>query len=211
MSSHILIVNLLPNHASGLAQLQKDCFPTLGESELMAEEHFLSHYGIFPQGDFVALDDERIIGLGAGFFINFNFENPNHTFSEIIANGFHTNHDPDGEYYYGADISVHPDYRGQGIGRRLYEKRKDLVRKFNRKGIIAGGLLPNYPDYRNELSVPAYVEQVIAGNLYDGTLTMQLRNGFKVINLLENYIQDSASDNWATLILWENPDYESDR
>ena len=208
LDNRITITEILPQHAPGLAQLQRDCFPTLDETALMKEEHFLSHCRIFPEGDFVALDGKRLVGLGSGFLTDFDFNYPNHTFLEIIANGFHTNHDPNGDYYYGADISVHPDYRGQGIGRRLYDYRKALVRQWQCKGIVAGGLLPNYVAYRDKLGVPAYVEQVIAGNIYDATLTMQLRNGFKVVNLLEDYIQDSASNNWATLILWENPDYQ---
>ncbi|MEZ4635424.1 MAG: GNAT family N-acetyltransferase [Caldilineaceae bacterium] len=41
--------------------------------------------------------------------------------SKSIADGYYTNHDPHGDYYYGADISVHPDFRGLGIGRLLYD------------------------------------------------------------------------------------------
>ena len=26
--------------------------------------------------------------------------------------------------------------------------------------------------------------------------------------LIEDYIEDEASDNWSTLIVWENPDYQ---
>jgi hypothetical protein len=36
---------------------------------------------------------------------------------------------------------------------------------------------------------------------------MQLRNGFEVKGMLKNYIDDSNSDNWATLIVWQNPHY----
>ena len=32
-------------------------------------------------------------------------------------------------------------------------------------------------------------------------------NGFEVRGLLENYLRDEADDGWATLIVWENPDY----
>ena len=45
--------------------------------------------------------------------------------------------------------------------------------------------------------------------LSDPTLTFQLRQGFVVRELLQDYLEDSASDNWATLILWENPDYRA--
>ncbi|MEZ4832256.1 MAG: GNAT family N-acetyltransferase [Caldilineaceae bacterium] len=87
----------------------------------MTEEHFLSHYEIFAEGDFVVLLGEQVIGLGSGFFIDFDFDEPHHTFLEVIADGYYTNHDPHGDYYYGADISVHPDFRGLGIGRLLYD------------------------------------------------------------------------------------------
>lgn len=205
------IVNTRPEFAPALAALQRACFPTLGEQELMREEHFLKHCEIFPEGEFVALAgaraSEQVVGLGSGFFVDFDFEHADHTFAEIIDNGHYSRHNSDGDYYYGADISVHPDYRGRGIGRRLYEARKDLVVRTNRRGIVAGGVLPGYPAHRNRLSIHDYVAQVVAGTLHDPTLSMQLRNGFTVEGMLENYIDDANSDNWATLILWRNPHY----
>jgi GNAT superfamily N-acetyltransferase len=206
--SSVTITNVRPEFASALAELQQICFPTLGQQELMSEPHFLKHCEIFPEGEFVALVDEKIVGLGSGFFLDFDFEDTQHTFNEIIAEGYYTNHDPDGEYYYGADISVHPEYRGKGIGKLLYKARKELVIRTNRRGIVAGGVLPGYPKYRDTLNVREYVEQVVAGKIIDPTLSMQLRNGFEVRGMLENYIDDSNSDNWAALIYWPNPSFE---
>jgi hypothetical protein len=37
-----------------------------------------------------------------------------------------------------------------------------------------------------------------------------MKQGFEVRGLLENYLEDSASDNWATLIFWPNPDLVND-
>lgn len=202
----IRLGTIRPEHAPGLAQLQRDCFPTLAEQELMNEEHFLSHCRVFPAGGFVLLDDERVIGLGSGFFTNFDFSAPQHRFRDIIADGFYTKHDPHGAWYYGADIGVHPDYRGRGFGRQLYEARKELVRREKRQGIVAGGVLPGYADWRGQLSVAEYVAQVERGDLTDPTLSFQLRMGFSVRGLLRDYLQDSASDNWAALIAWDNPD-----
>ena len=207
LNKGVVIDTVKPEYAASLEDLQRTCFPTLGEQELMKAKHFLKHCEIFPEGEFVALVNGRVVGLGSGFFIDFDFDHPGHTFNEIIAGGYYTNHDPAGDYYYGADISVHPAYRGRGIGRMLYRARKDLVRRSNRKGIVAGGVLPGYPAVRDTLSIPEYVACVVAGELKDPTLTMQLRNGFEVRGLLENYIDDANSDNWATLIVWNNPQY----
>ena len=203
----ITLVTLEPHHAGSLEQLQIACFPTLAAHELMREEHFLSHARLFPEGSFVALDREHVVGLGSGFFIDFDFENTHHTFKDVIAAGYYTNHDPAGAWYYGADISVHPDYRGRGVGKLLYEARKSLVKRSNRRGIVAGGVLPGYAEHKGKLTVQEYVDKVVAGELLDPTLSFQLKNGFEVRGLLENYLEDAASDNWATLIVWDNPDY----
>lgn len=61
------------------------------------------------------------------------------------------------------------------------------------------------------MSAEEYVSRVVAGELYDSTLSVQLKNGFRVVTMLRDYIEDSASDNWAVLILWENPDYDPHR
>ena len=173
----------------------------------MLEEHFLNHCRLFPEGNFVALNGEQVVGLGSGFLIDFDFEHPNHSFQEIIAGGYYTNHVPDGDWYYGSDISVHPDYRGHGIARRLYDARKGVVKRLNRKGIVAGGLTPTYAEYKDDLSYEEFIDKVVAGEIFGSTLSVQLRNGFEVAGILENYIEDEASDNRATLIVWKNSDY----
>lgn len=205
---HFRIVNLEPEHFAALEQLQRICYETLADHELMNVDMFESQYKIFREGQFVALDGERVIGQGSGFFIDFDFDHPNHTFKEICDHFYFTKHDPSGAYYYGADISVHPDYRGFGIGKKLYKARQDLCRHTNRKGIIAGGVIPGYAKYKGKFTVQEYVDRVVAGKLSDPTLTFQLKNGFQVHGLIENYIEDSASDNWATLIVWENPNWQ---
>jgi len=209
-------VPALPEHAAALAELQRVCFPNLAEHELMTEAHFLGHQELFPEGEFVALaadapdgtplEAERVVGLGSGFLTDFDLQEPEHVFHDIIAGGTYANHDPEGAWYYGADISVHPDYRGFGLGRALYDARKALVRRLGRKGIVAGGQLPGYPRYRDTLTVTEYVEKVVAGELADPTLTFQLSNGFEVYGLIHGYIEDAYTDDWASFIVWFNPD-----
>lgn len=208
-----------PEHAEALERLQRACFPTLGEHERMTAEHFRMHQEVFPEGEFVALSDvapdgsplaePRVVGLGSGFLIDFDLENPGHTFHEVIAGGSYANHDPDGPWYYGADISVHPDYRGRGIGKRLYSARQALVRRLGRRGIVGGGMLPGYVHVRGRMTVSEYVERVLSGDLRDPTLNFQLACGFEVRGLLQGYIDEPSTHDWATLIVWENPDWKA--
>lgn len=214
----IEIERLAAWHAPHLERLQEVCFPTLGAHERMRAEHFLRHLEVFPEGDVVAvahddpqgrpLPSPRVVGLGSGFFTDFDLDHPDHTFGEIVAHGYYTNHDPDGAWYYGGDLSVHPDYRRQGIGRRLYDARKSICRRHRRRGIVAGGSIPGFARHKHRMSAEAYVEAVVAGTLYDPTLSMQLHNGFEVYGVLQGYIDDPAIDHWAVLIVWRNPDLD---
>lgn len=212
MVDQIEIVPLQPHHFIALEELQRTAYPTLAPHELMVAEHFASHYRLCRDCQVVAVyrgpDGERVVGQGSGLFVDFDFEHPQHTFQEIIAGGYFTTHDPEGAYYYGADISVHPDFRGHGIGRRIYEARKEIVRRFGKRGIVAGGLIPGYAAWKAQISPHDYVDRVVRGELRDPTLSFQLRNGFVVRGVIRGYIEDSASDNWATLIEWVNPDWQ---
>jgi len=100
-------------------------------------------------------------------------------------------------------MSVHPDYRGRGISRMLYNARKDLVRRLGLRGMVGGGMIPGYVRYRDRMSPLEYAQAVAAGALIDPTLTPQLRAGFELRGILPNYIEAGELGNDSTLIVWE--------
>jgi GNAT superfamily N-acetyltransferase len=203
--SEIIIANTRPEHLAALAVHQRICYPTLAEYELMAEEHFASHLRLFAAGQHVALDGDRVVGQSSTFQISSEIVFAPHRFHDIMAAGFFTNHDPHGEWLYGADMSVHPDYRGRGLATKLYTVRKELIRRLNLRGMVAGGMLPGYNRYKDAMTVEEYVARVSRGELIDPTLTPQLRSGFVVRGVLHDYIDDAAITPHASLIVWENP------
>ena len=211
MAGELRYQNLTPEYAPQCAKLELACFPDANPDDLISEEDFLAYANTFPEGFFLCLDGDRVVGQGAGIFLDFDFAHPQHTIVEITGEHQCGNHDPDGDWYYGTDIVVDPEYRRRGIGQRLYELRKDVVRRYNRKGIIAGGHIVGYADHKDRLSAADYVEKVARGELYDATLSFQIENGFEVRGVLENYLEEPSIDNWAALIVWENPDYRPGR
>lgn len=198
-------------HVKRLAQMQRAIFPTLTDEELLQTEHYLRHLELFAEGQFTALahlhDKWMVAGSTSTFRIHWEALHQPHTFLEIIDNGWFGHHTPRGEWLYGGDLSVHPDYRGLGLGSKLYNARRELVRRLNLRGEVAGGMLPGYDRHRHHLSIEAYVRRVVAGELRDPTLSVQLRNGFVVKGILYDHITDPRADNCATLIVRENPYY----
>lgn len=201
--SEIRVVNLDPAMAHELAQIELACFPRANPADLLGEEDILAYSRVFPEGYFVAVDGERPVGMGAGIFLDFDFDNPQHNIAGITGEHQCGNHDPNGSWYYGTDMTVLPEYRGRGIGGRLYEARKDLVRRYGKSGIVAGGSLPGFYEHKSHMTIGEYVDAVVAGELSDPTLSFQMGHGFEVRGLLENYIEDEADDGWAALIVWE--------
>ncbi len=213
MISEILrveITNTRRAHCKPLSKLQRVIFPTLTEEELLTEAMYRKHLEIFPDGQFAAVANIRgkwlVIGATSTFRTNFNFDDIQHTFLQAIAGGWLTNHLPDGEWLYGADMGIHPHYRGHRIGSRFYEIRRELVKRLKLRGEIAGAMLPGYRgEIRKQLSVEDYVRKVASGDLKDPTLSFQLKNGFRVRGILYHHYE-STTDPHAALIVRENPD-----
>jgi len=109
--AEILTTNTRPDLFPQLVELQIVCYPTLADSSRFKAVAFREPFADFPAGQWVALDGERVVGMSAGFLCTFDFDHPHHSFDEIIDYGFFTHHDPQGRHFYGADVSVHPDYR----------------------------------------------------------------------------------------------------
>lgn len=211
----IRVTNTDRQYVRRLAQMQRVIFPTLTDEELLLADHYLRHIALFPDGQFTALahvhDKWLVAGSTSTFRVSWEALHRPHTFLEIVDNGWFGHHNPNGEWLYGGDLSVHPDYRRMGLGSRLYDARRELARRLNLRGEVAGGMLPGYDRHRHHLSIEGYVRRVIAGELRDPTLSVQLKNGFVVKGILYDHITDPRADNCATLIVRENPYYNRAR
>ena len=195
--------------APACRRLELSIFEHANPDELLAEDDFRAYSRVFPEGFFLCLDGDQLVGQAGGIFLDFDFAHPQHTIVEITGENQCGNHDPDGDWYYGTDIAVSPEYRRQGIGRKFYELRKNLAIQHNKRGIIAGGYMPDFVNHKADMSAAEYVDRVASGALYDATLSFQIENGFAIRGVLENYIEDEATDGWSALIVWDNPEHST--
>lgn len=199
----ITIVNTRPEHIPQLVIHQQACFSMLEPAEWFDQAKFESHLRVFPEGQHVALDGELVVAESSTFRARGEQVLVQHTFNDVMAHGYFTNHEPQGEWLYGADMSVNAAYRRRGIATALYNTRKALIRELGMRGMVAGGLLPGYANYHTQMSVDEYVAQVAAGTLQDPTLTPQLRQGFAVRGVLYNYFDGDGPLVHASLLVWE--------
>jgi GNAT superfamily N-acetyltransferase len=187
-------------HARQLEELQKTVFPTLAADELIRAIHYLRHLELFPEGQFVITDQDRVIGMTTTMRTNFDFDNYHHTFKETIAGGWLSNHDPQGEWLYGLDMGILPEYRGKGLARILYRARQDTARQLGLKGQLTVGMMSGYGAVRQQMSGEEYYAELLQGKRKDPTLTVQMRIGFEPVVLMADHVNDPSCGNYGVLI-----------
>jgi GNAT superfamily N-acetyltransferase len=187
----------------GAVALQRACFPPpFPEDLLWQREHLVRHLEIFPEGQFVAIQDEIVIGSASSVIISEEHYEAQYDWETTVGGHFLNAHDPSGTTLYGVDISVHPDYRGRGVGRAMYEARKELVRNLGLKRYATACRLPDFSG-SGFASMDEYVQVVVRGDRTDRTLTPLLKYGMMCVGVAHDYMDDEESANAAAILEWK--------
>ena len=159
----------------------------------------------FPDGQIAIDDDGTLVGVALSLLVDYTtFSNP-HKYDDLIGQREIILNNSNGDALYGLDVLIDPDYRGHRLGRRLYDSRKELCRSKNLRAILAGGRIPNYYQYSDNLQPTEYIDQVARKEIYDPILSFQLANDFQVKRLMRKYLpEDEKSQGYATLLEWNN-------
>lgn len=184
------------------------CFPHMAESDQYDGE-LEELIRVFPEGGYVAIDGQTVIGIGTGMCLDIDFYNLPPTEDALLYTDSKINHIPDGDYIYANDIAVHPEYRNGHIGKEIINWGKELVQKQNKKGLVGASALPGYAKFKHNMTISDYLKKVVAGQAFDLSLTMQLHNGFKVVRPIQHFFTFPLSDHWGAIIIWENPTYQA--
>jgi len=169
------------------------------------EHHVASLINKFPEGQIVIKINGKIAGCALSIIVDYSKYEYKHTYREITGNYTFNTHSIKGDVLYGIDVFITPDFRGNRLGRRLYEYRKELCEKLNLKGIVFGGRIPNYHKFADQMSPKDYIEKVKNREIHDPVLNFQLSNDFHPIRVLKGYLEgDEASMEYAVLLEWDN-------
>jgi predicted amidohydrolase/ribosomal protein S18 acetylase RimI-like enzyme len=191
---------------------QRAAYSDFLEGRLLDARHFQMQFEAFPEGQFLAeTADKKVIGYACSLIVILDDQSPWHSYSEVTGAGTFSTHDPSGDTLYGAEIAVHPDYRGQGVASKLYKERIKLLRRFNLRRMVAGGRIPGYQAYAGQMTPEEYIDKVVQGTLRDPALNVHLKAGYIVKGVHYDYLSDEASLNYATYLELENPHYRPER
>jgi len=200
-----------PEDIPGIVACQRAAYPTLPAASLCDDRQLTMQLAAFPEGQLVALRQGVVIGYAASLIVQLEDDSPWYSYGEITGDGTFSTHDPSGDTLYGADIAVHPDYRGQGVAQQLYVARKRLLKRLNLRRMVAGGRIPGYRAQSGSMTAEEYVRKVVAGELRDPSLSVHLRAGYHVRAVHMGYMRDDQSLNYATFLEMQNADHRPTR
>ncbi len=186
----------------GAASLQRLCFPApFPEDHLWQAKHLLGHLSVFPEGQFVAVVKDQVVASSSSIIISQSLWEKPVTWDEITGGLDMTGHTPRGRLLFGVDISVHPEFRGRGIARRLYQARFDLVKQLGLDSFVTLCRLPGFST--SGLASPAdYARQVSEGEKSDSTMTPLLKMGMSFVQVAFDCMEDEESGNAGAKLIW---------
>lgn len=196
-----IIRNATPLDTMQMEQIQRICFPTLAPNEILTQDHYTNHQRIFPAGQLVIVDRDKVIASSSTFKTSWGIQEYN--FMEATDHLWITNaHQPDGGWLYQFDIAVLPEYRRLKLSTELYRTQQELVNSWGMKGQITVGMTIGYANYRDQFSIEEYCELLKNNRLTDPTITPQLKAGFQWIKPIYNYVDDPTAGNCSVLMAW---------
>lgn len=206
------IVPAAPCHGRGVYEaicLANDFDPNEHITGVFGLDTWADTLAACPGGQFVAVTerdgDEKVVGLAVSMRTNYApFAKPL-SWRDMIGDLSLRNNDAKGAWLYGVEKAVHPEFQGRGIGSALYKAQFGLVKRLGLRGMYAGGMLKGYKHHRGEMSVREYARRVMRGELFDPTVSVQMRKGFKPLTIIENYAWDHEAAHAGMLIVYEAP------
>ena len=194
-----------PEDFDGIIELTRQVYTS---SHPWTREQLASHREVFPEGQFVAVEPSTgaVVGMAASLIVLWDDYEPQDAWRGFTDHGMFTNHDPErGRTLYGAEVMAHPSMQGRGVGTALYAARRALAERLGLLRIRAGARLRGYGTYAQEMTPVDYVLRVVRSELFDPTLSFQLRRGFHVIDVVSGYLRhDPESLGYAATIEWLN-------
>lgn len=185
-----------------VVSMQRGCFPPPFPAELLWNaDHLHLHLERFPEGQFV-VDAEGMIVASASALIIAESTWQAHLSWEQTCGGFtFLGHDPAGTTLYAADISVDRSWKRMGLGRALYEARRELVRTHALARLGTACRVPGFAD--SGFSDPRdYAAAVAAGTVEDRVLTPLLHCEMQFLEVISDYMDDPESGDAAALLEW---------
>ena len=195
---------------SAFVNINKEAWPPPFPQEILwTKEEVSQHLENCPQLQFCAMNEDDIIGTVSIIHIAEKKVLTSKSWEEISGNGTLSTHNSKGDCTFGIDLSILPSFQGKKISSNLLQTAFLLsVILENKKGAFLGSRIPGYHK-KSHIQVENYVwGRKMDGKTMDPEIRLYQSEGFRVVRIIPEYINDPDSLNYGVLMFWKNPFYK---
>lgn len=156
--------NATENDIKDIMQIENASF---NENICEKEEHFLERIQVFSDGFYVMEKDENIVGYISTEIWTYEEKVSHKSFS--LGHSIKNSHHPEGNELYISSMGVLPNYRGQGLGKILFQQVTNRI--ICEKGHVTSLIL-------------------IVSEKWENAIKIYLENGFKEISIIDDFFID---------------------
>jgi len=174
---------------------------------IWTEEMLESQFRICPEHIYCAFEAGKMVATASGFITNTCDLRQYKTWIEKTGNGFFSHHVPAGDIGFGADLSVMKGASPGTSDRLMLSLLFCSVLGHGVAALYLGSRIPSYHKH-TEMKVEDYVfgkrknEKPLDPELY-----FYCKDGFEIVEVIPEYMDDPESLNYGVLIRWKNPLY----
>jgi len=184
---------------------------THDSSFLKTRDIVKSHFNICPQITYCAFVDGKMVATLTNMFTTNVDLKKNKTWIEKTGNGFLTTHIPNGDVGFGVDLAVTREAPKKVSDRLVLTAIFIGVLGEGLKSGHIGARIPGYHKHKH-MKVEDYVfGKRSNGKPLDPELYFYMKNGFEIVEIIPNYMDDPESLNYGVLIKLDNPFYKVTR
>jgi hypothetical protein len=175
---------------------------------LWTKDKLKSHFEICPQHIYCAFENGKMVASLTSMATTEEDMRKNKTWLEKTGDGYLTTHRANGDIGFGVDLSVSRKASNKVSDRIVLAALFISALGEGVKAVYLGARIPGYHKNR-QLTVEEYVYgKRKNGKPLDPELYFYLKNGFELVEIIPEYMEDPESLNYGVLIRWGNPLYK---
>src|SRR3989338_9304438 len=203
------IRNVKSNDLDAIMRVENEAWPIEARAP---KEKFEERLKVFPNGFFIAVLNDEIVGVTTSQIIKYNPKNPPNSWTEITGDGhISESHNPNGKAVYVVSLGVspkgRPEGKGIGVGTALLERQKQLTKELGKEYLVLSARVPSYDSFcktRGNIPIEVYVNLRRNDGLPEEIeLRFYERAGLKQVKICPNTMDDAESRNYGVMIEWK--------
>jgi len=181
------------------------------DNYIWTKEMVSSHFKTCPYALFCAFENNKLVATLTTICLFEEDMVTKKSWLDKTGNGFLTTHTPHGTIGFGVDLSVQKNASGKVSDNIVLAALFIGLLGEGLKAVYVGSRIPSYHKHK-DIEVEKYVYGLRkSGKPLDPELYFYLKNGFEIVEIIPDYMDDPASLNYGVLIKWENPLYRITR